>query len=79
MTPTRAGLVFPALVLILSGCGAVSAVTLRSTTAGVAFPDATRHLPRPAITPTPTPKPPVPPSSLPPVTSGPKSTRRTPG
>jgi hypothetical protein len=70
MTPTRAGLVFPALVLILSGCGAVSAVTLRSTTAGVAFPDATRHLPRPAITPTPTPKPPVPPSSLPPVTSG---------
>jgi hypothetical protein len=74
MTPTRAGLVFPALVLILSGCGAVSAVTLRSTTEGVALPDATPHLPRPAIiptpTPTPAPKPPAPPTSLPPVTRG---------
>ena len=72
MTPTRAGLVFPALVLILSGCGAVSAVTLRSTTGSVAFPDAAPHLPRPAITPTPAPAPP-PASTLPPVAHGPGS------
>jgi hypothetical protein len=55
MIPTRAGLTFPALALILSGCGAVSAVTLRTTTAGVALPDAAPHAQPPVITPTPAP------------------------
>jgi hypothetical protein len=57
MTPIRAGLTLPALALILSGCGAVSAVTLRTTTEGVALPDAAPHAPRPAVTPTPAPTP----------------------
>jgi hypothetical protein len=52
MTPTRAGLTFPALALILSGCGAVSAVTLRTTTDGVALSDAAPHAHPPVITPT---------------------------
>jgi hypothetical protein len=73
MTPTRAGLALPALVLFLSGCGAVSAVTLRDTTGAVALPDSTRPLPRPSVTPTPapTPTPPAAPSPLPPVVPGP--------
>jgi hypothetical protein len=51
MTPTRAAFIFPALVLVLSGCGAVSTLTLRATTQGVAYGDTTQHLPRPAVTP----------------------------
>ncbi len=45
MTPTRAALILPALVLVLSGCGAVSTLTLRATTQGVAYADTTQHLP----------------------------------
>ncbi len=51
MTPKRAALILPALVLVLSGCGAVSTLTLRATTQGVAYADTTQHLPRPAVTP----------------------------
>lgn len=51
MTPTRAALTLPALVLVLSGCGAVSTLTLRATTQGVAYADTAPHLPRPAVTP----------------------------
>jgi hypothetical protein len=50
MTPKRAALILPALVLVLSGCGAVSTLTLRATTQGVAYADTTQHLPRPAVT-----------------------------
>ena len=32
MIPTRAVLTLPALLLVLTGCGAVSAITLRTTT-----------------------------------------------
>jgi hypothetical protein len=70
MTPTRAGLTLPALALILSGCGAVSAVTLRTTSERVALPDAA-HVPPPVITPTPAPTPtptPAPHAPPPPVT-----------
>jgi hypothetical protein len=55
MTPTRAALTLPALVLVLSGCGAVSTLTLRATTDGVAYADTAPHLPRPAVTPAPVP------------------------
>jgi hypothetical protein len=55
MTPTRATLILPAMVLVLSGCGAVSTLTLRATTAGVAYADTAQHLPRPAVTPVPVP------------------------
>jgi hypothetical protein len=51
MTPTRAAFTLPALVLVLSGCGAVSTLTLRATTQGVAYADTTQHLPRPAVSP----------------------------
>ena len=47
MIPTRAVLALPAAALVLSGCGAVSAVTLRTTTESVAYADTTQHLPRP--------------------------------
>jgi hypothetical protein len=55
MIPTRAALTVPALVLVLSGCGAVSTVALRATTEGVAYADTTQHLPRPVETPVPIP------------------------
>ncbi len=51
MTPKRAALILPALVMVLSGCGAVSTLTLRATTQGVAYADTTQHLPRPVVTP----------------------------
>ena len=53
MTPTRTALFLPSLVMVLSGCGAVSTVTLRTTTQSVAYADTVRHLPRPAVTPAP--------------------------
>jgi hypothetical protein len=52
MIPTRAVLALPAAVLVLSGCGAVSTLTLRATTESLAYADTTQHLPRPAVTPT---------------------------
>lgn len=73
MIPTRAVLTLPALLMVLSGCGAVSAITLRTTTETVAGPDAAPHA-RPVMTlnptPTPVPHPPAPPVRLPPVTPG---------
>jgi hypothetical protein len=54
MIPTRAALTLPAIVLVLSGCGAVSAVTLRTTTHSVAQPDPKHQLPSPAATARPT-------------------------
>ena len=63
MTPTRTTLILPAMVLVLSGCGAVSTLTLRATTDGVAYADTTSHLPRPAVTPVPIP--PVTPAAAP--------------
>ena len=50
MIPTRAVLALPAAALVLSGCGAVSTLTLRATTESVAYADTTQHLPRPAVT-----------------------------
>jgi hypothetical protein len=52
MTPTRAAIILPALVLVLTGCGAVSTLTLRATTGSVASADAAPHIP--AVTPAPT-------------------------
>ena len=66
MTPTRATLILPAMVLVLSGCGAASTLTLRATTGGAADANTTPHLPGPAVTPAPTP--PVTPAPIPPVT-----------
>jgi hypothetical protein len=65
MIPTRAALALPAAVLVLSGCGAASADTMRTTTQSVAPSDPVRNLPRPAVTPaalptaTPAPTPPA--------------------
>jgi hypothetical protein len=71
MIPTRAVLTLPALLLVLTGCGAVSAITLRTTTEPVAGPDAAPHVLRPVITPAPTPTPtPAPHAPAPPVTRG---------
>jgi len=68
MIPTRAALALPAL-LVLAGCGAVSAVTLRTTTNSVAGPDAPPHVVRLGGTPAPaapTPSPTAPTSPAPP-------------
>jgi hypothetical protein len=46
MIPTRAVLTLPALLLVLTGCGAVSAITLRTTTDSVSGPDAAPHVVR---------------------------------
>jgi hypothetical protein len=73
MIPTRAVLTLPALLLVLTGCGAVSAITLRTTTNSVAGPDAAPHgvrlngTPAPAV-PTPSPTSPAVSASPPPVT-----------
>jgi hypothetical protein len=56
MIPTRAALTLPAIVLVLSGCGAVSAVTLRTTTHSVALSD-TAHQAPPTATLAPAPVP----------------------
>jgi hypothetical protein len=73
MIPTRAVLTLPALLLVLTGCGAVSAITLRTTTDSVASPDAAPHAVRlggtPATAaPTPSPTAPAVTASPPPVT-----------
>jgi hypothetical protein len=47
MIPTRAVLTLPALLLVLTGCGAVSAITLRTTTNSLGSPDAAPHVVRP--------------------------------
>jgi hypothetical protein len=66
MLATRTALTLPALLVVLTGCGAVSAVTLRTTTGSVASPDAAPHTVRPVadLTPQvpviPAPKPPAP-------------------
>ena len=66
MLPTRTALTLPALLVVLTGCGAVSAITLRTTTGSVPFLDAAPHTLRPAValTPqvpvTPAPKPVIP-------------------
>jgi hypothetical protein len=66
MLPTRTALALPGLLVLLTGCGAASAITLRTTTGSAAFPDAAPHTLRPAAaltTPAPTtpaPKPVVP-------------------
>ena len=59
MIPTRAVLTLPALLMVLTGCGAVSAITLRTTTNSLGGPDAAPHVERlngtaPAV-PTPSP------------------------
>jgi hypothetical protein len=63
MLPTRAALTLPAL-LVLSGCGAASAITQRTTTDSVAFRDAAPHMVPPVATPAPQPATP-PPASAP--------------
>lgn len=72
MIPTRAVLTLPALLLVLTGCGAVSAITLRTTTNSLGGPDAAPHVERlngtaPAV-PTPSPTAPASAASPPPVT-----------
>lgn len=64
MTPTRATLTLPAMMLVLSGCGAVSTLTLRATTGGVGSAATAPHLPSvtPAATPAATPAP-IPPAT----------------
>jgi hypothetical protein len=44
MIPTRAALTLPALLLALTGCGAVSAITLRTTTNSLGGPDVAPHV-----------------------------------
>jgi hypothetical protein len=55
MIPTRGALAIPALIMVLAGCGAVSAITLHATTDSVAFPDAAPHTVRPSLAPAPQP------------------------
>jgi hypothetical protein len=55
MIPTRAALTVPAIVLVLSGCGAVSAVTSRTTTHAIALSDAAKPASSPAAAKTPVP------------------------
>jgi hypothetical protein len=60
MIPTRAALAVPAIVLVLSGCGAVSAVTVRTTTHRAALADAApAKTPIATATPAPAPVPPI--------------------
>ncbi len=51
MTPTRAALVLPAAVLVLSGCGAVATATAHTTTDSIARTDAAPHTVAPATSP----------------------------
>ena len=64
MLPTRAALTLPAL-LVLSGCGAASAITQRTTTDSVAFRDAAPHMVPPVATLAPQPATPAPPAAAP--------------
>ncbi len=63
MTPTRAALVLPAAVLVLSGCGAVATATAHTTTNSYARTDAAPHTAAPVASPataTPAPATPAP-------------------
>ena len=51
MTPTRAALVLPAAVLVLSGCGAVATATAHNTTDSYARTDAAPHTVAPVTSP----------------------------
>jgi hypothetical protein len=72
MTPTRAALAIPAVALVLSGCGAASAITAHTVSethplANVAS-EPLRALPRPAVH-TVAPPPPAPPATAPPTSA----------
>jgi len=62
MTPTRAALVLPAAVLVLTGCGAAATTTAHSSLHSLARTDSAPHTVAPSASPVPTAPPQTPPA-----------------